>query len=195
MSKLQKVFRILGCFLILCSMGFVLFSQLHAKKAQADAAQITEKICAILPPRSAGLMEVYSCAEMPVLQIGGQDFSGLVDIPAFGLTLPIYNTWDSGKTTSYPCRFWGTVYDGSLVIGGADQPGQFDFLDKIELGCVIKVVDMTGGEYVYTVTRVDRSKTAQSDVLIDEGSDLTLFARDAYSLDYLMVRCAAGNLP
>lgn len=194
MSKLHKVFRILGCFLILCSMGFLLFSQLHTKKAQADAAEIAEKICAILPPRSAGLMEIYSCAEMPALQIDGQDFSGLVEIPAFGVMLPIYNTWDSVKVTSYPCRFWGTVYDGSLIVGGADQQGQFDFLDQIELGCVIKVVDMTGAEYVYTVARVDRSKTAEADILTDDISDLTLFARDAYSLDYLMVRCIAGNL-
>lgn len=193
MSKRHKIYQILGCLLILCGMGILLFSQLHAQKAQAEAAQITEKICAILPPRSAGMMEVYSCAQMPVLQIDGKDFSGLVEIPAFGVTLPIYSTWDSAKVTSYPCRFGGTVYDGSLIVGGADQQGQFDFLDRIQLGAIIKVTDMTGAEYVYTVTRVDRSKSAESEILMDEGSDLTLFARDTYSLDYLMVRCVSGQ--
>ena len=193
MSKRHKIYQILGCLLILASMGILLFSHFHAQKAQEDAVKITDQIGAILPPRSVGVMESYSCTEMPVLQIGGKDFAALIEIPAFGVTLPMYNFWDAAKVTSYPCRFCGTVYDGSLIIGGADQQGQFDFLGRIELGSVIKVVDMTGAEYVYTVARVDRSKTAEADVLIDEASDLTLFARDTYSLDYLIVRCAAGK--
>lgn len=193
MSRRHKIVQTLGCLLILGSMGILLFSQFRAKKAQEDAAKITEKICAILPPRSVGVMDTYTCTEMPVLQIDGRDFVGLVEIPTFGVTLPIYNAWDAAKTTDYPCRFCGTVYDGSLVIGGADQQGQFDFLDRIELGNVIKVVDMTGGEYEYTVTRVDRSKTAEADILIDDSCDLTLFVRDTYSLDYLIVRCFAGK--
>ena len=138
MKKRYKICQILGCVLILCSMGILLFSQLHAKRAQADAAGITETIRSILPPRTSGVMESYSCMEMPVLQIDGKDFCGLIDIPAFGVTLPIYSTWDAGKVTAYPCRFWGSIYDGSLVVGGADQAGQFDFFEQIEIGCVVK---------------------------------------------------------
>ena len=193
MSKGRRILLVLGCLLILCSIGVLLISQFRAKKAQTDAAKITEEICKILPPRHPGVMEDFSSMEMPVLQIDGEDFSGLIEIPTFGVTLPIYHNWDSGKVTAYPCRFWGTIYDGSLVVGGADQQGQFDFLDQIELGCMIKVTDMTGAEFTYTVMRVDRSKTAEADVLMDAEADLTLFARDTYSLDYLMVRCVSGG--
>lgn len=135
-------------------------------------------------------MDSYSVMEMPVLEIEGQDFSGIVDIPAFGLMLPIYNTWDSRKVTSFPCRFYGTVYDGSLIVGGSDQEGQFDCFEKIQNGSTVIITDMTGAEFYYTVVRIDRAKSAEADILINEDADLTLFVRDAYSLDYIIVRCA-----
>lgn len=191
MSRRHKIFQILGCLLILGGLGVMLFSQFLAQKAQTVATQTVEKICAILPPRSLGVAQMHSNQEMPVLQVAGKDFIGLIEIPAFGKILPIFSSWEASKVTSYPCRFWGSAYDGTLIIGGADQQGQFDFLDQVELGSVIKVVDMTGAEYVYSVTRVDRSKTAEAEALMDDDADLTLFARDAYSMEYVIVRCKA----
>lgn len=191
MRRRNKILQVLGCLLILGSVGILLFFQLHAKIAQGDAARIAEKICGSLPPRSPGMMQMYFGREMPVLQVEGQDFAGLIEVPAFGKQLPIYSSWDAGKVTSFPCRFWGSAYDGTLVIGGADQEGQFDFLDQIEPGSIIRVVDMTGAEFVYTVTRVDRSETAEAEVLMDTDADLSLFVRDAYAMVYIIVRCAA----
>ena len=137
-------------------------------------------------------MDSYRDMEMPALDLDGQDFIGLVDIPAFGVTLPIAGSWDAKRVADYPCRFWGTVYDGSLVVGGADQVGQFDGFDRIQDGSAITVTDMTGEVFSYVVAKVERSKSAQADVLMDPDADLTLFARDAYSLEYLLVRCVMG---
>ena len=104
-------------------------------------------------------------------------------------TLPVAGSWDAGKVNSYPCRFWGTVYDGSLIVGGADQPGQFAGFDRIFDGSAVTVTDMTGAEFSYVVDRVERSKSAQAEVLMAGEADLTLFARDAYSLEYVILRC------
>ena len=194
MRRGSKLLQILGCLLIFCGLGLLVFSRLHAEKAQTAAAQVLEQIEVILPERTAGAMDTYSTMEMPVLQIGGQDFSAVLDVPAFGRTLPVDHVWGADKVTSFPCRFYGSVYDGSLVIGGADQQGQFDWLDQIQQGSVVTITDMTGAEFSYVVDRVDRSKTAQAEVLISEAADLTLFVRDAYSLEYVIVRCVSGRL-
>ena len=191
MRKSSRFFLIAGCLLIIGSFGLLAASRIHAEQARRENAAVVEQIAAIIPERSAGVMDTYLHMEMPALQINGQDYIGIVEIPSFGLTLPVYSSWDAEKVSSFPCRFWGTVYDGSLIIGGADQSGQFDCFDRIQDGSTVTVTDMTGGEYVYTVARVDRSKSAQADVLMDDSMDLTLFVRDAYNLNYIIVRCAS----
>ena len=193
MRKSSKILFVLGILLILGSLVIVAAYWLQAQRAQANAAKMLAQINAVLPPKSVGTMDAYSSMEMPVLQIDNQDFIAIVDIPAFGIMLPVYSTWDAGKATSCPCRFSGTVYDGTLIIGGTDQKGQFDCFDQIQHGNTVTVTDMNGAEFSYTVSRIDRTKSAEADILIDEMFDLTLFVRDAYSLEYMIVRCS-GNV-
>ena len=191
MRRRGNLFLIIGCLLVAASLALLAYSRIHGEQARKHNAETVAQIASIIPPRSDGAMDSYSNMEMPVLQISGEDYIGMLDIPAFGLTLPIGSSWDTGKVTTYPCRFWGTVYDGSLIVGGADQPGQLDCLDQIWDGSVVTVTDMTGGVFRYVVSRVERSKTAAAEVLTDSGADLTLFVRDAYNLEYIIVRCQA----
>lgn len=192
MKRIGKVCFLLGCVMILFSLALLGYSQFHARMAGRKAAAISETIQDILTVRTTGIMDSYSCMEMPVLQIEDQDFCGLLEIPGYGITLPIYDTWDAAKTNCYPCRFWGSTYDGSLIVGGSDQTGQFDMLDQIQNGCVVSVLDMTGAEFDYTVSWVQRSKEASAQALLEEGWDLTLFARDSTSMDYIIVRCTVS---
>jgi len=191
MAKSSKMLLSVGCILVAASLGLLIFSHFHAQNAANTNAHIVAQIRSVIPSPTAGVMDTYLDMEMPALQIGGQDFIGLVDIPAFGLTLPIYSIWDTGTVTSFPCRFWGSVYDGSLIVGGADQPGQFDCLDNIQNGDTVTVTDMTGAQFSYGVVRVERAKSAQADRLTDSNTELTLFVRDTYNLDYIIVRCAS----
>ena len=189
MRRISNLCWALGCVLIVASLGLVLFFQIRANRAVENAARITETIQSILPPRTSGSMDEYTTMEMPVLQIGGQDFCGLVEIPAFGVTLPVYDSWETGKLSAYPCRFWGSAYDGSLIIGGADQAGQFDFLDRIDNGAAVIFTDATGAEFDYTVDIVERYDSIPAEVLMEEEPGLTLFVRDAYQLHYILLRC------
>ena len=191
MRKISKILFAVGIILVLVSLITLLALQMNAKKAQTNAAELVKQIEEIIPERTNGMMDTYTVMDMPVLQIDGKDFIAIVDIPAFGVKLPVAGSWDSGKVSSFPCRFSGTVYDGSLIVGGADQKGQFDFFDRIYNETVIIVTDMTGAEYTYTVSEIIRSDSAETDVLINTDADLTLFVRDAYSLEYIIVRCIA----
>ena len=44
------------------------------------------------------------------------------------------------------------------------------------------VTDMTGVQFAYTVTGVDRAKHAETQWLTEEGCDLTLFCHNIYAL-------------
>jgi sortase A len=191
MKRGSKLLRLVGCLLILCSLVTFLATRILTEKARTEAERTVLRISTILPERTAGTMDTYSSMEMPVLQVEGKDYAALLSVPSFGVELPVAANWDAGAVTSQPCRFQGTVYDGSLVVGGFDQQGQFDFLDRIDPGTEITVTDMNGAEFHYLVDRVDRAERAEAEVLAPKEAGLILFVRDAYSLEYLIVRCVA----
>ena len=190
MKKIGKGLLLAGFLLILGSAVLLICSRIHAQRAAASAAELTARLEAVLPPRTTGVTEAYTTMEMPAFSIGQQDFIGLVEIPAFQSALPLGSGWDRSQVSSFPCRFWGTVYDSSLIIGGSDQMGQFDFLDQIQLGDAVLVTDMTGAEFTYRTEKIFRSNSADAEILLDEESALTLFARDSRSFEYIIVRCA-----
>ena len=143
----------------------------------------------LLSDRISGVSGEYSDSVMPVLEISGVDYVALLEIPAQGVVLPVSDQWNSTGLSRSPARFSGSAYDSTLVIGGADHPGQFGFCDEIEHDAVLNITDMTGVQFSYIVSRVDRAKHAQTQWLQNEEYDLTLFCRSAYSMEYIAVRC------
>lgn len=179
-----------GIALIVASLLAIVVLQVRnhigAKKTQTALAQMEQ----LLPERSSGIPGVYPNANMPVLQIGGMDYVALLEIPALGISLPVADQWDPDKLFDSPARFSGSAYDHSLVIGGTDTSDQFAFCDKIGNGTRITVTDMTGSQFTYEVTSVDRAKKAESVWLQDPEYHLTLYCRDTYSMEYIAVRCS-----
>lgn len=189
MKKTRNYPLILGVCLILAGALLLLGFQAQAKFAARNTRAIYDRIDALLPPRSPGVSGIFADPAMPVLDLDGTDFCGILEIPAYGARLPIADQWKSGNTRKYPCRFRGSVYDSTLVIGGSDQTGQLNFCDRIDVGEKIRIIDLMGMEFSFSVTRVDRRKSAEGSWLISSDADLTIFVRDAMSLEYLALRC------
>ncbi len=168
----------------LCLILLVSVSQGLGRK-QADA--LVRQIEAVLPKRSVGVPESLSDIDMPALSLQGQSFIGLVEIPAYGVKLPLCGHWQKSKIDKYPCRLDGSVYDNSLIIGGS--AGQLACLKTIGHGDLVTVTDMQGAVYTYRVTKIRRTENAQSDALHSERAHLVLFMRDQYSLEYIVVEC------
>lgn len=189
MKKTRNYPLILGVCLILAGALTLVGFQVQAKFAAREARTIYDRIADMLPPRTPGLPGLFADSSMPVLELEGTDFCGILEIPAYGTRLPIGNQWRGSDTRKYPCRFRGSVYDNTLVIGGSDQTGQLPFCDRIQIGERITVTDLTGMEFSFFLTRVDRSKSPEAVWLTESGKDLTIFVRDASSLEYLALRC------
>ena len=181
---------VLGICLVVVSFALIVGIQIRTHLGANESQKVVTRMSELLPERTVGVPEISSNPNMPVLEINDVDYVALIEIPSLNLTLPVADAWNSQKLYNSPARFYGSCYDHSLVIGGADNSYQFSFCDKIDNGTVIIVTDMTGTQFSYTVSRVDRSKSAESNWLISRDYDLTLFCRDTLSMEYVAVRCS-----
>ena len=50
--------------------------------------------------------------EMPVEEIEGNGYIGLLEIPALGLSLPVMSEWSYPNLKLAPCRYSGSAYTG-----------------------------------------------------------------------------------
>lgn len=180
---------VLGICLILISISLLLFYQIRLHLGARHSQRILMQMNELLPERTQGVPGIYPNTAMPVLEIDGADYVAMVDVPAFGITLPVADQWDSDKLYRSPARFFGSAYNGTLIVGGVDNSRQFGFSDKIEHGATVIVTDQTGAQFTYTVYRVDRAKHAETQWLMSADCDLTLFCYDVYSMEYIAIRC------
>ena len=181
----------IGCGVALLACGLILLLATHIAEVvgQQKAAELAARLQQRLPTATVGVQDTYSSMAMPALEVDGENVIGLLEIPSHGVTLPIGSAWDTWKLISYPQRFSGTVYDGSLIIGGRDSVGQLECLKVVDIGDEIVVTDMTGARFTYAVESVQRSSSAAASVLDEGDADLTLFVRAAYGTEYVIVRC------
>lgn len=183
------IFLVLGIILVVISFSLLIAHQIRVHIASDKCQKVLEKMESLLPERSSGSPELYQNPNMPVLEIDSVDYVALLEIPSLEVSLPVADRWNRDKLFAYPHRFCGSAYNQTLVIGGADYSHQFSFCDKIDQGTTVTVTDMTGTQFTYKVTRVDRSSDAKKQWLTNTDYDLTLFCRDIYSLKYIAVRC------
>lgn len=185
----NKLLRCIGLILVVISLAVLLAGRLQNRGSRQENQRVAQQIEAILPPRFPGTQEELTIMDMPVLSLQGQDYIALLEVPALDVKLPVRSTWSSRGAQRCPSRFSGTVYDGTLVIGGSSQPGHLDFIAQLMLGDTITVTAMDGSQFRYRVTQITRVRSTPADLLMEEGWDLTLFARDSGTLDYILIRC------
>ena len=189
MKKRFLLAQILGILLLILGVGILLAQQYLIHQSVRKSAEISWQIQSLLPDRRSGILSDYSQAEMPVLQIADTDYVCLLEIPSLELCLPIKNQWQPGLLTTQPGKFWGSIYDGTLILGGGNHKGSFDFCTQLDLGDQILVTDMQGTQFRCSVAQIIRSNSADFQKLSDEAYPLTLFVREQYEARYIIVRC------
>lgn len=188
-SKLRIILSCVGIALILSAVGLFVYSRVRISSAQDNAKEIVSQLYSLMPEIQDGVPEERVNSSMPILQIGGEDFVGIIEVPQYSKTLPIYARWDASRVNEYPCRYMGSVYGNALIIGGSDNDGQLDFVKEISNGDIVYVTDTTGTRYKYMVFDVNRTDDVSTEYLTKTDAGLVLFARNTYSLDYTVIYC------
>lgn len=114
-------------------------------------------------------------SEMPTMDIDGQTYIGYLEIPTIGVTLPVMSDWSYPKLRIAPCRYWGTIYDGSLVIMAHNYERHFGRISSLNLGDPVQFVDAEGNIYRYVVAAQETLERRDMRRMIDNEYDLTLF--------------------
>ena len=192
-GKISTICLILGVALLITTGVALTVNLLRGEQAQKNAAQILEKTLTMMPQAMDRVPEERGNNAMASREIDGVNIAGVLEIPHFGTTLPLAAAWDVGMVTSMPCRFGGSIYDSSLIIGAVDGEGQFSFASSMEVGDLIVLTDMEGGRYTYHVETIQHSKHATRDKLQAGDYALTIFVKDSQNSQYLLLRCQPGK--
>lgn len=184
----RSVCVIVGCALILCSLVLLLGRQFSLHRSAETAAKHTDTIRRLLPEFTNAAPETRYNNTMPVLSVEKVDYVGLISFPAHDSELPVRAEWN-GRLYS-PCRYDGSIYDGSLIVGANTQKGQYDFFHEIGVTDTVFFTDMTGNRYSLEVSDILYRTGASESILYSEKSDLTLFIKNLNELrEYIIVYC------
>ena len=146
-----------------------------------------ETLRTLIPEPQGAVPEERRDNRVPVLSIDETDFVGILEMPRYESALPVCAEW--GRVTKYPCQFNGSIYDSTLQIGATSQKGQYDFYREISVGDTVIFTDVEGNQYTYAVTNLRYEKHADPTTLNREESALTLFIKNVYDFEYLIVSC------
>ena len=185
--NLRKICLWAGICLFLGSIAVLLAWQINIHNAQEKAERYLGVIQKAIPNPQGGVLEERRDNTMATMCIDGVDFVGVLEFPAYDSVLPVLANW--GESPSLPCRFSGSVYDGSLKIGGSGQKGQLDFYQEISVGDRFFFTDMEGNRYSYEVENINYEKHADQTAFAREEGDLVLFVKNFYSFEYLVIFC------
>lgn len=188
----------LGTLLLLGAAAMIWKNLREAAAAGREASAVLEQLQAELNAEGAGLLLPEDAAdpewlsatpssdqlkavsdgplpEMPTLTIRGRRYIGYLELPTLGLSLPILSDWSYSKLHVAPCRYWGSVYDGSMVLLGHNYLEHFGRLKSLELGDPIQFIDADGNIYRYEVVQQETLEKTDVDAMLDSLYDLTLF--------------------
>lgn len=180
---------VIGAILILSSVSLVIITASLEKNAQKNSRIIAERMLSLMPEIQNAQADDRIDTSMSSLNIDSTDFCAVLEIPRYGACLPVATKWDKTRVRMYPCRYTGSIYDGTLVIGGADSRGQLDFLSDITEGDAVLLTDTEGNCYAYKINAIELADIASTETLISDECDLVLFARNTYSSGYTVIRC------
>lgn len=127
--------------------------------------------------------------EMPVEEIEGNGYIGLLEIPALGLSLPVMSQWSYPNLKLAPCRYSGSAYTGNFTIAGHNYSTHFGPIGGLNAGDSINFTDMQGNRFSYEVQVVETLEATAVEDMVGEEWDLTLFTCDLSGESRITVRC------
>jgi len=128
---------------------------------------------------------------MPEMEIEGNLYVGIVEIPALNLALPVMSQSSDAKLKISPCRFWGSVYTHDLVISAHNYERHFGRLKDLPMGSEVRFTDMDGNVFLYSTVDTDTLRRAAVPEMCapNENWDLTLFTCTVGGKTRFTLRC------
>jgi hypothetical protein len=189
--NIKRICVALGACLLIGAAVMMTLWKCSIDSAEKKAQYYVKTLKGLIPEPQNAVIEERRDNTMSVLNVDGIDFVGIIELPRYGSVLPVGDDW--GKSSKYPCRFGGSIYNGTMKIGATTQKGQYDFYRELSVGDTVIFTDAEGNRYTLTVTGLRNEKHANGETLGREDAALTLFIKNIYSFEYLIVFCNVSH--
>ena len=127
--------------------------------------------------------------DMPVQNIRGYDYVGVLRLPTLDKELPIINDWSYPNLKVSPCRFSGTAYLDNMVICAHNFRRHFGEIKDLAYGDPVTFTDMDGNVFSYEVVEIETLKPTAVEEMTSGDWDLTLFTCTKGGATRVTVRC------
>jgi len=127
--------------------------------------------------------------EMPVEEIDGVEYIGMLSIPVLELELPVISQWSYPGLKIAPCRYVGSAYLDNLVIAAHNYQSHFGLLKTLSQGDMITFTDMDGNVFRYEVAALETLAPTDIEGMVSEEYALTLFTCTLGGASRVTVRC------
>ncbi len=209
-----NIFIFIGCLLMLCGVLLTCFNIWSQWNAGRASQEILDKmvISETTAPdsdindenthndRESGSAGTYAGEKayddggnMSGIEIDGDVYVGVLDIPALGLTLPVMQEMDYKKLRLAPCRYRGSAEERNLIIAGHNYKTHFGRLGKLSVGDSISFTDVGGNVYNYTVSETKLIDGSNSAEMTAGEWDLSLFTCNLSGAARVTVRCSLAD--
>lgn len=199
----------LGLLLIAAALCLGLYNLREDKQAEESAADTLQQMLEVLSaepaqtlpgetepaiPEDPGEVEIPDYIldpnrQMPVENINGYDYIGMLEIPSLDLLLPVMADWDYSRLQVAPCRYSGTPYLENMVIAAHNYPSHFGNLYTLSEGDEITFTDMDRNVFTYFVVAVETLQPTAVEEMTAGEYDLSLFTCTVGGNYRVTVRC------
>lgn len=179
---------------IVC-LAAALFLIMRNRQEEEIGAAAAERAQVILEqeviPDLFGISETYesTATTMQTVEIDGQLYIGVVEIPSLELTLPVMENWDEELLKISPCRYEGSFLDDTLIIAGHNYRKHFSGIKQMEKGDMVIFTDVNGVRYNYEVDGIEYIEGTDVEAMVEGDWDLTLFTCNYGGQKRVTVRC------
>lgn len=190
----------------LCLTGYNIFESKKAEKISQDALQgILDGIAeqeenntyeGDVEYEEIPFYERFPEKEMPTIEIDGQHYIGILEIPALDIRLPVMGgKWSYPKLRMAPCLYTGSVYKDDLVVAAHNYNSHFGQLKNLDMGNEIFFTDIEGNIFYYEAAWLDVLAPNQVEEMTDATDwDMTLFTCTYGGRERYALRCIRFNL-
>ena len=197
--KIGRLCMVLGAVLILCAAGLLGYNRWDAARAEKASQEVLGELEQTMQKtitehrqenETAAPQPVLDPAqEMTTVEVEGQDYIGVLSIPAAGLELPVMETWDNARLKIAPCRYSGSTAANDLVICAHNYSRHFGQLSALTAGDSVSFTDMNGHVWQYEMAETAELPPNAVAEMTAGDFDLTLFTCTYGGAARVTVRC------
>ena len=193
--KIGNVLMTLGTLLILAALCLTIYNIWESQKADQNSSEILAQLEDEMEDEDEDqdqdipIYQLYPDMEMPVYEVDGIAYIGVLEIPVLGLKLPVASEWSYPNLRSSPCRYQGSVYQDNMIIAGHNYNRHFGRLKDLGIGDEIRFTDADGTIFDYQVADLESLPGTAVEEMEAGEWDMTLFTCTYGGKSRVTIRC------